>query len=191
MPYARGIAVYARWLVVLGTTDFSPGSRNGPTTRYTALAGTAWNSKRRKDSNEAEPRAVARKFVRLAGLRDVVLLDDPQGAALVSAVVDAGALAVRRSHSGHDESNAETEGGSSFLAPYLGKACLRSLAAILRTQVLRNGLSATIPASIDAFSTKNRPMPHESIEEILCGSGMVSSGGNRARPKYSSAREQN
>lgn len=122
---------------------------------------------------------------------DVVLLHDPQTAGLIPAVADAGALAVWRCHIAHDETNSETERGWSFLAPYLGKA--HAFVFSRRSYVpsfCDNGRSAVIAPAIDPFSTKNRPMPPESIEEILCGAGMVSRGGNGARPKYFSAKEQ-
>jgi len=174
LAYARGAGVDARWVVIDGTPEFfrvtkrlhnalhgSPGDGSplGESARHVYDACTA------KNAAELEP------MVR-AG--DVAIVHDPQPAGLVPMLLARGARVLWRCHVGADYTDAETERGWRFLAPYLADAPAYVFSrAAYAPPVLDAARVHVIPPSIDPFSPKNQTLGAEVVRAILAYTGIV------------------
>jgi trehalose synthase len=174
LPYARGVGIDTRWVVMRGTGEFFRVTKR----LHHSLHGSLGDDSPLDVEAHAVYDAVMREnAVELAALvrpRDVVLLHDPQTAGMAPHLIDAGALVVWRCHIGHDTPSAEVERGWSFLAPYLREvpAFVFSRQAYV-PEYCDHGKSSIITPSIDAFSPKNQELDASTVRALLVHIGLV------------------
>jgi trehalose synthase len=179
LPYARGLGVDARWLVIAGDHDFF---------RVTKRLHNMLHGYPGDDGDLGEPeralyeRTAEDNFEELAALvraGDVVILHDPQTAGLVSRLKSLGALVIWRSHIGTSRINDSTILGWSFLLPYLAQADAYVFSREgHRPAQLSAERSAIIPPSIDPFSAKNQELPIDNVKAILRHIGILGGSGS-------------
>jgi trehalose synthase len=172
MPYGLGAGLDMRWLVIGGSPPFFAVTKE----LHNQLHGHA---RRRLDEDaraiyESTLSENAAELVRRMTRGDVVILHDPQTAALVEPLRDAGAIVIWRSHIGTDSITSVTGEAWEFLLPYVSDA---DAFVFSREQFvpagLRDGRVHVIAPSIDPTSTKNGFMPMTSVEAILEHVGIV------------------
>jgi trehalose synthase len=174
LAYARGVGVDARWFVVEGNPAFFEVTKR----IHNHLYG---------DPGDGGPLGVGERRVYektlhdnaddlLAVVRpgDVVLLHDPQTAALAAPARRAGGVVVWRSHVGVDAPNAEVEEAWAFLRPYVDDvaAYVFSRREFAPPWVDVDRLHVIAP-SIDPFSAKNYEMPPAEAVRVLRYVGLL------------------
>jgi trehalose synthase len=174
LPYARGMDIDARWLVIEGTPEFFRVTKR----LHNALHGDRGDGSALDDEARSIYERVLHENMKeiLALVRpgDIVLLHDPQTAGLAPELIRAGAVVIWRCHIGADEITEEANRGWDFLAPYL-----RDIPALIfsRPQYVpaccNHERSVIIPPSIDPFSPKNQEMDEDTVRAILVHTGLV------------------
>jgi trehalose synthase len=181
LAYVRGTGINARWLVIDGAPPFFAVTKR----IHNGLYGGPGDG---GDLGPAERECYERTLRRnagglLAAVRpgDVVLLHDPQTAALAAPLREAGALVAWRCHVGRDAPNEWTERAWSFLRPYLEdvEAFVFSRASFAPPWADPERLHV-IPPSIDAFSAKNEPLSRRNVLLALTYVGAIA--GDRVPP---------
>jgi trehalose synthase len=172
VPYALGAGIDAHWIVITGPPNFFAVTKE----LHNQLHGHG----RRKLDDDA--RAIyestlaenACGLMRLVAPGDVVILHDPQTAALAKPLRDAGAVVVWRSHIGTDTRTPVIEDAWKFLLPHAGHAdaFVFSRRAFVPAALWDERVHVIAP-SIDPTSTKNCFMPEETVEAILEHVGLV------------------
>jgi trehalose synthase len=182
LAYARGVGVDVRWFVIDGNPGFfditkrihnhlygdrGDGGPLGPEERSVY--------EKTLHDNADDLHAVVRPG-------DIVLLHDPQTAALASAARRAGGVVVWRCHVGVDTPNANVERAWRFLRPYLDDvdAHVFSRRAFAPAWVDGDRLHVIAP-SIDPFSAKNYEMSPDEAVRVLRYVGLVA-GDERPPP---------
>jgi trehalose synthase len=173
LAYTRGAGLDARWLVIGGNPDFfrvtkrihnmlhgSPGDELGLGPEDEAIF---------RDTSSAN----AAELGELVMPGDVVLLHDPQTAALIQPMLERGAHVVWRCHVGVDEPNALAHAAWEFLRPHVEPA---EAVVFSREAYVWEGLDRArvrvIPPSIDAFSAKNQELDPDVGRAILRVAGL-------------------
>jgi trehalose synthase len=171
-PYGLGAGLDMRWLVICGPPPFFAVTKE----LHNQVHGHA---RRRLDEGaraiyESTLAENAAGLVRRITRGDVVILHDPQTAALVEPLQDAGAIVIWRSHIGTDSITPVSRRAWEWLLPYVVDA---DAFVFSRDQFVPAGLSGgrvhLIAPSIDPTSTKNGFMPPTSVEAILEHVGIV------------------
>jgi trehalose synthase len=185
LPYARGLDVDARWLVIAGNPDFFRITKR----LHHALHGSEGDGSPLDDGAramfEATSRANADDFRAVVRPGDVMLLHDPQTAGLIGPLTELGTRVVWRSHIGTDQSSEETERGWAFLRPYVERA---KALIFTRPEYVPPWANASrvaiIPPSIDPFSAKNREMDATLVREVLSCAGILGGPTPENPPSY-------
>jgi trehalose synthase len=181
LAYGRGAGLDVRWLVLQGDAGFFEITKRIHNGLYGSSGDGGELGDREREHYEEIARRNADELLALVRPGDVVLIHDPQPAALAPAMRRAGAKVVWRCHVGADAPNEWTDRSWSFLRPYLEdvdafvfsrRAFAPPWADQARTYV--------IPPSIDPFSAKNEPISHRNIRLILSYVGLL--GGDGALP---------
>jgi trehalose synthase len=174
LSYARGAGVDARWLVIEGDAAFFAITKR----IHNGLYGSAGDG---GELGRAEHRHFERvlsdnadELLALVRPGDVVVIHDPQPAALVAAAQNAGARVVWRCHVGLDHPNEWSERAWEFLRPYLADsdAVVVSRAAFAPPWADPSQVRV-IPPSIDPFSAKNEPISMRNVRLILSYVGLI------------------
>lgn len=174
LGYVRAAGIDARWLVLDGEPPFfavtkrlhnllhgMPGDGHGLgiADRGGFEAICKWNFDHVKD--QIQP-------------GDVVIVHDPQPAAMVPLLREHGAIVVWRSHIGRDEPNQYTDLGWSFLMPYLEQA---EKIIVTRPTYAPPGIPEEkllfIAPSVDPFSPKNAEIPVHNVTKVLAHVGIL------------------
>ncbi len=174
LPYVRGAGIDARWVVMEGESTFFRLTKR----LHHAIHGSAGDGSPLGADERAAYEAVTRANVDalLPRVRrgDIVLLHDPQTAGMAPPLVEAGATVIWRSHIGTDTANDQTRLAWDLLAPYLtGVAATVFSRAAYVPDALDGAPSVVIAPSIDAFSSKNRDLPDETVRAVLVRAGLV------------------
>ena len=174
LAYARGAGVDARWVVVEGDAGFFDITKRIHNHLYGGAGdGGALGPAERAHYEETTDRNAAGL---LAVIRpgDIVVLHDPQTAALTRHLSDACVRVVWRCHVGIDTQNEFSEQGWNFLRPYLedldGFVFSRSQFAPPWVPPER---LAVIPPSIDPFSAKNEMIEPAQVTRLLQHAGLL------------------
>jgi trehalose synthase len=181
VPYALGAGFDARWVVITGPPPFFDVTKE----LHNQLHGHA---RRRL---EVEARAIyestlmksATGLVPRVAPGDLVILHDPQTAALAKPLRDAGAVVVWRSHIGTDSQTPVTDEAWEFLLPYVSHAdaFVFSRDQFVPAELAAERVHVTSP-SIDPTSTKNSFMTDATIGAILEHVGLVRARQERWTP---------
>lgn len=174
LSYARGAGIDARWLVIEGDPAFFAITKR----IHNGLYGSAGDG---GDLGSAERRhfervgqANADELLALIRPGDVVVIHDPQPAALVPAARSAGARVVWRCHVGLDHPNEWSERSWKFLRPYLAEAdaIVVSRAAFAPPWADPSQVRVIRP-SIDPFAAKNEPISQRNAQLTLSYVGLL------------------
>lgn len=174
LPYAIDTGWDVKWAVMFGDDDFfdvTKGIHNalhGMPTPEDDFWTRAPNSYGRiTDANAEQLTAMIRPG-------DLVLIHDPQAAGLIVPLIEAGAAVAWQSHIGTDDPTVHTLRAWDFLRPFVERA---DRYVFTRKAYLWDGLDPDrmriIPPSIDALSTKNRPMDEKEVASILRDAGIL------------------
>jgi trehalose synthase len=165
-PYWRAAGINARWLVLSGSPAFF---------RFTKRLHNLLHGLEVRRPGPADRRlfdrigrdAAADGVAQIAP-GDVVVLQDPQTAALVAPLHRAGATVVWRCHVGADVVTEPVETAWRFLLPYVedADAFVFTRRAFVPDALPVDRVSLLAPA-IDPRSEKNRPLPHGAARAIL------------------------
>ena len=185
LPYARGLDIDTRWIVISGTPEFF----NITKRLHHALHGSLGDGTPLGGAERAiYERVLHANAEELSGLirpRDFVLLHDPQTAGLGPYLIRMGAIVIWRCHIGTDEVSEQVDLGWNFLAPYLEDVAAN---VFTRQQYIPaccdSGRSVIIPPSIDPFSAKNQELDEPTIRAILVHVGLVEGPPGDASPTF-------
>jgi trehalose synthase len=176
VPYARGLGVDARWIVIDGDPEFFAITKRLHNHIYGASGDDGPLGAAEHEHYEAVARANGAELAAVVRPGDVVLLHDPQTAGLAGALHAAGARIVWRCHIGADTPNERSEAGWEFLRPYLEPpavdAYVFSRTGFAPAWIDRSRLSEIAP-SIDPFATKNVELDPDVVLGILASVGLV------------------
>jgi trehalose synthase len=185
LPYARGLDIDARWLVIEGPPEFF----NLTKRLHNALHGELGDGSPLDDEARAMYERVllenGKELLAIVRPADIVLLHDPQTAGLAPELMRAGAIVIWRCHIGADELSEQSALGWAFLEPYL-----RDIPALIFTrrqyipECCDHDRSVIIPPSIDPFSAKNQEMDEETVRAILVHTGLVEGPPGPGQPVF-------
>jgi trehalose synthase len=174
LAYARGVGVDARWFVVEGNPAFFDITKRIHNHLYgdPGDGGPLGAAERRV--YEKTLQANADDLLAVVDPGDVVLLHDPQTAALAPVARRAGGIVVWRSHVGVDTPTAPVDEAWAFLRPYVEDvdAFVFSRRRFAPPWVGEDRLHVIAP-SIDPFSTKNAEMPPAEAVRVLRYVGLL------------------
>ena len=185
LAYARGAGIDARWVVIEGDAGFFEITKRIHNHLYgTAGDGGPLGPDEHRHYEEATARNAdaLRAFLR-AG--DIVILHDPQTAALARVAMPEGVSVVWRCHVGIDDQNAYSERGWAFLRPYVEgvDAFVFSREQFAPPWIPRDRL-ATISPSIDPFSAKNEAMDPDLVRDVLTAVGLIAGRDGRREMRF-------
>ncbi len=177
--YCRGAGVDARWLVLDGDESFF------------AITKRIHNRLHGSDGDGGELGAGELELVRwvaetnAAAMRelvapgDIVLLHDPQTAALAAPLRELGARVVWRCHVGVDDPGPVTRSAWEFLLPLVAaaEAYVFSRDAFVWDGIARDDVAIIAP-SIDAFAVKNQELDPGACAAILAAAGITAGDGH-------------
>ncbi len=168
LAYTRGIGIDTRWMVIEGDPRFFEITKRIHNHLYGAPGDGGPLGAAERAHYESILRANGEELRSLVKPGDVLLLHDPQTAALASLRRELGAKVVWRCHVGRDTPNEHTQEGWEFLRPYLEDVdayvfSRRAFAPVWADPARLH----VIPPSIDPFSAKNQALPDEAARAIL------------------------
>jgi trehalose synthase len=172
LAYTRGGGVDARWVVIEGSPDFFHITKR----LHNHLHGSPGDGGplgEREDALYRETgRANADELAALVRPGDVVLLHDPQTAALAEPLKASGAHVLWRCHVGLDMPNELARAAWRFLLPYVEPAEVYVFSReAFAWESLERSRIFIVPPSIDAFSPKNQELPPDAVAAILQAAG--------------------
>jgi trehalose synthase len=171
-PYWRATGIDARWLVMSGPPAFFRFTKR----LHNLLHGRPVRRPGLEDRElfERIGRSAAVEAAALVRAGDVVVLQDPQTAALVAPLRRAGATVVWRSHVGADTVSEPVETAWRFLLPYVAEAdaLVFSRRAFVPSALPTERVEVLTPA-IDPRSEKNRPLAAGAARGILDHHGLA------------------
>ncbi len=168
LAFVRGVHVDTRWLVLTGSPAFFRVTKRVHNMLHGDPGDGGALGPEELGVLHAALAVDLAELIELISPGDVVILHDPQTAALVEPMRALGALVVWRCHVGRDSTNALTDRAWAFLRPLLGKADAfvfsREEYAPLwcRGEALR-----VITPSIDPFSAKNCWLTETEVRSTL------------------------
>jgi trehalose synthase len=176
LPYARGMGIDARWVVIRGTPEFFRITKR----LHHALHGSAGDGSVLDDAAREVYEDVLRDnsddLVTAVRPGDVVILHDPQTAGLIGPLKRHGAHVAWRCHIGTEQqADPDVEEGWNFLARYLVEADVTVFShPSYVPPSCDDGRSMIIHPSIDPFSPKNQDISTETARDILTLAGILS-----------------
>jgi trehalose synthase len=177
LGYSRGGGVDARWLVVSGGPSFFEVTKRIHNHLHGFDGGGGGLTESERAIYEGTLAENALELLPLLHPRDIVILHDPQTAALVDAVRSRGVAVIWRCHVGVDVANSCTRDAWDFLRPYVSGA---DAYVFSRGSYAWDGLDdrkvAVIHPSIDVFSPKNQDQTPEQTAAILSRAGILPHG---------------
>ena len=184
VPYARGLGIDARWLVIGGRQDFFHLTKR----LHNAIHGAAGDDGLFDARGRAEYDDVmahnATQMLPLMSANDVAILHDPQTLGLAPFLARHGVRVIWRCHIGTEVQNPHTEAAFAFLAPYLAhvKRAVFSRPAFVPPQ-FPVPIFVLAP-TIDPASPKNQPLTPEVTRAILAQTGLLDAPDERVVPEF-------
>ena len=180
--YADDAQVDTRWIVIDADAEFFVVTKRLHNRLHGAPgdAGELSHEEYSRYSSTLEANAAA--LDRRIQPGDIAVLHDPQTAGLASHLVRLGVRVVWRCHIGTDRPNAFSREAWDFLLPHLA-AC--HAFAFTRAAFVPPELSLAdvwiIQPSIDPLSSKNRPLPRDTVTDLLARIGLIPGEGAVSR----------
>jgi trehalose synthase len=174
LSYARGAGIDARWLVIEGDPAFFAITKRIHNGLYGSPGDGGDLAPAERRHYEAVLQDNAHELLALIRPGDVVVVHDPQPAALVAAAQSAGARVVWRCHVGLDRPNEWSERSWEFLRPYLAdvEAIVVSRSTFAPPWADPAQVHVIHP-SIDPFSAKNEPLSIRNARLALSYVGLL------------------
>jgi trehalose synthase len=169
LAYAHGADVDARWEVISASPEFFALTKRVHNHLHSAPGDGGELGKAERRLYEASAAANAEELLDRVRPRDVVIVHDPQPAALIPPLKDrAGATVIWRCHVGIDVPSPLARRAWRFLRPYVARAdaCVFSRRAF-QWDELDPSRTAIIAPVIDPFSAKNQELSTETVAAIL------------------------
>jgi trehalose synthase len=188
LPYARGVGVDARWMVIDGDERFFAITKRLHNHLHGVPGDGGALGAAERHHYEAVLADNAAQLAAAVRPGDVVILHDPQTAGLTSSMRRRGAGVVWRCHIGIDVPNNHSELGWEFLRPYLEPGVVDAYVFTRRSFApswMPAELVHQIRPAIDPFSPKNQDLSTEETEAILTSVGVLS--GRRRTAEYQRA----
>jgi trehalose synthase len=181
LAYGRGAGIDARWLVIEGDPDFFAITKRIHNGLYGSPGDGGDLGRPERRHYERVLRHNAEELLAFVRPGDVVIIHDPQPAALGAVAKQAGASVVWRCHVGLDHPNQWSERAWNFLRPYVAEAdaMVVSRAAFAPPWAEADRLHVITP-SIDPFSAKNEPVAARDVLLTLSYVGLLD--GSSAAP---------
>lgn len=177
--YVQDLRIDIRWRVIAGDPAFFTLTKR----LHNHIHGQPGDGGTYTDADDARYTAVAlanaESLCAQVAAGDLVLLHDPQTAALAAPLARAGAKVVWRCHIGADRQNELTRAAWDFLRPHLAAA--HGYVFSRREYVpawLPTSATWIIPPSIDPFAAKNQPMDDATARAILTRIGVLDGAAN-------------
>ncbi len=184
LPFWRGAGIDTRWVVVRGTEDFFRVTKRLHNHLHGQLGDAGPLGPSELDVLDRLGRLHAESLLRWIRRGDVVILHDPQTAALATALRQAGAHVIWRCHVGMDHPNELALQAWHFLLLRLAPVDVFVFTRhAFVPPWLRLEETEIVTPAIDPTATKNRPLPHGSALAILRHLG-VSSGVSSVAARY-------
>jgi trehalose synthase len=179
LAYTRGSGVDSRWDVLDADPEFFEITKRLHNRLHGAPGDGGPFGAAERAHYEAVNAAGAAELTGLLRAGDIVILHDPQTAAMAPALRAAGAHVVWRLHIGADHANELVNEAVSFLLPYVDAAerCVFSRRSYAWPQ-LDSERVAVIAPSIDVFSPKNQELAAAAVDAILGSAGIVARAPN-------------
>jgi trehalose synthase len=173
LPYARGAGVDARWLVVHGDDRFFRLTKRLHNRLHGAVGDGGPLGREERDAYEAAVAPAARALADRVKPGDVVILHDPQTAALTRGLGSSDVKIVWRAHIGVDEPGDLVRSAWEFLRPFVQAAdiCVFSRPSYA-WDVVPEAQRAFISPSIDPFAPKNEDLDADTVRSILIAAGL-------------------
>jgi len=171
--YVQDLGIAIGWLVISGDAEFFAITKRLHNEIHGSLHGAPLGA---AEAVHYAQMLAANAVELAARVRpgDVVLLHDPQTAALAAPLAQAGARVAWRCHIGVDWENEVTRAGWEFLRPHLAAA---EAYVFSRRNYVPSWVPAAkawiIPPSIDPFSPKNQPLAVGTVQAILARLGVL------------------
>ncbi len=183
--YARGGGLDVRWAVIEGDPDFFRVTKR----LHNRLHGFAGDGGPLGEAEQAiYERCCAANAEQMAGQlgpEDVVLLHDPQTAAMIEPLKRTGAKVMWRAHVGADVPNDRAREAWRFLLSYVEHA---DAYVFSRLAYVWEGLDPAklhvIAPSIDAFSPKNHGMAFTTVTAVLRAAGLAADQHHGSRAAF-------
>jgi trehalose synthase len=174
LAYARGAGVDARWLVMEGDPAFFAITKRIHNGLYGSPGDGGELGSAEQSHFDRVGRENAEELLALIRPGDVVVIHDPQPAALVAAAKSSGARVVWRCHVGLDHPNEWSARSWEFLRPYLADADAVVVSrAAFAPPWADPARVHVIPPSIDPFSAKNEPFSLRNARLALLYVGLL------------------
>jgi trehalose synthase len=176
LPYARGVGIDARWLVIEGDERFFAITKRLHNHVYGTPGDGGPLAAEEHDHYRSVMRENAAELATAIRPGDVVILHDPQTAGLADDLRARGAAVLWRCHIGTDTMNAHTDVGWSFLERYVGPSSVDGYVfsrAAFAPPWMPPEMVHEIPPSIDPFSPKNQDLDAENVRTILTTVGLL------------------
>jgi trehalose synthase len=185
LGYLAGAGIDARWVVLQGDERFFQVTKRVHNLLHGRPGDRDTLGDRERAAYEHTLRRAFGEVERLVRPGDVVLLHDPQTAALAPPLKRLGAAVVWSCHVGIDRPNRLARAAWDFLRPYVqaADAYVFSRHAYAWEGLDRERL-AVIPPCIDAFAPKNQSLDGDQVAAILAAAGIVGAGGGRGDPAF-------
>lgn len=180
LAYERGAGVDSRWLVIGGSPPFFLVTKR----IHNRLHGFPGDGGALGDEEQAIYSSLltqaADDVATMISPGDVVILHDPQTAALCGPMSEVGATVIWRCHVGLDIPNDLARSAWDFLRPHVlpADAYVFSRGAYVWEGLDPNRAHVIPPPVIDAFSPKNQDLHGDQVESILATCGLI-----RAEPE--------
>jgi len=181
LGYVLDAGVRTRWLVIEGDPPFFAVTKRVHNRLHGAPGDGGPLGSEERSVYDATLRHELQMLESLVRPGDVVTLHDPQTAGLAPFLVASGAHVIWVCHVGIDTANDLAREAWRFL---LGDARAAEATVFTRDSYVWHGLDparvAIIPPCIDAFSPKNVPIEHATMEAVLAAAGVIEAPGGDA-----------
>jgi trehalose synthase len=185
LAYAHGAGVDARWLVIPGSEPFFAVTKRVHNHLHSVAGDGGELGDAEREQYEYALESSADELAELVDPRDVVIVHDPQPAALIPRLKQLGVCTIWRCHVGIDTPGPLSRSAWSFLRPYIqpADAYVFSREAFIWEGLDRAKIELIAPV-IDAFSAKNQYLDDEAVGAILRVAGLSDGAAVGAYPAF-------
>jgi trehalose synthase len=185
IPYAQGIGVDARWLVIGGDAPFFRVTKRIHNFLHGATGDGGDLGDAEREIYESTLADDGKEIRSIVSAEDVVIVHDPQPAGLVDDLKEIGASVIWRCHVGLDMPTDVSRKAWHFLLPYVRRA---DALVFSRQEFAWEDVDGSkieiIRPSIDAFSPKNQELDERTVNAVLLQTGLMSGLDSSGTPTY-------